>query len=178
MIGLVAGFLCFLAATRLKRALGYDDSLDVFGVHAVGGIVGAILTGLFAFPALGGVWDPGDATIAGQLWVQLKGVLFTVVFTGVLTYVLLKLVDAVMGLRVTAEEESLGLDLALHGFHAADDVVQVAIADDALFGEHFGVGERAANVLAPHALVEIDRGGVAFDEVGGFDFHRPVVPPP
>jgi Amt family ammonium transporter len=113
-IGASAGVLCFLASTKLKRKLGYDDSLDVFGVHAVGGIVGAILTGVFAFPALGGVWDPGDATIGGQVWVQLKGVLFTVVFTGVLTWVLLKIVDAVMGLRVTAEEETLGLDLALH----------------------------------------------------------------
>jgi len=113
-IGAAAGVLCFLASTKLKRKLGYDDSLDVFGVHAVGGIVGAILTGVFAFPAFGGVWDPGDATVGGQVWVQLKSVLFTVVFTGVLTWVLLKVVDAVMGLRVTAEEETLGLDLALH----------------------------------------------------------------
>jgi len=113
-IGLAAGVLCFLASTRLKRKLGYDDSLDVFGVHAVGGIVGAILTGVFAFPALGGVWDPGDATIAGQVWVQVKGVLFTIVYTGVITWVLLKIVDAVMGLRVSDEEETIGLDLSLH----------------------------------------------------------------
>ena len=113
-IGAAAGVLCFLASTKLKRKLGYDDSLDVFGVHAIGGIVGAVLTGVFAFPALGGVWDPGDATMGGQVWVQIKSVIFTVVFTGVLTYVLLKLVDAVMGLRVSAEEESVGLDLALH----------------------------------------------------------------
>jgi ammonium transporter, Amt family len=113
-IGAAAGVLCFLASTKLKRKLGYDDSLDVFGVHAVGGIVGAILTGVFAFPALGGVWDPGEATMGGQVWIQIKSVIFTVVFTGVLTYVLLKLVDAVMGLRVSAEQESVGLDLALH----------------------------------------------------------------
>jgi ammonium transporter, Amt family len=113
-IGAASGLICFLASTKLKRKLGYDDSLDVFGVHAIGGIVGAILTGVFAFPALGGVWDPGDATMAGQVWVQTKSVLFTVVFTGVLTYVILKIVDAVMGLRVSAEDESLGLDLALH----------------------------------------------------------------
>ena len=113
-IGATAGIVCFLASTRLKRSLGYDDSLDVFGVHAVGGIVGALLTGAFAFPALGGVWDPGEATIASQLWVQFKGVAFTVVYTGVLTWVLLKIVDAVMGLRVSDEEESVGLDLALH----------------------------------------------------------------
>ena len=113
-IGAAAGVLCFLASTKLKRKLGYDDSLDVFGVHAIGGIVGAVLTGVFAFPALGGVWDPGEATMGGQVWVQIKSVIFTVVFTGVLTYVLLKLVDAVMGLRVSAEEESVGLDLSLH----------------------------------------------------------------
>jgi Amt family ammonium transporter len=113
-IGAAAGVICFLAATRLKRKLGYDDSLDVFGVHAVGGIVGAILTGVFAFPSLGGVWDPGDATIAGQVWVQVKSVAFTVIYTGVLTWVLLKIVDAVMGLRVSDEEETIGLDIALH----------------------------------------------------------------
>ncbi len=113
-IGAISGLLCFLAATRLKRKLGYDDSLDVFGVHAVGGIVGAVLTGVFAFPSLGGVWDPGDATIGGQVWVQIKSVLFTVVFSGVLSFVLLKIVDAVVGLRVTSEEETMGLDLSLH----------------------------------------------------------------
>jgi len=113
-IGAASGILCFLAATRLKRSLGYDDSLDVFGVHAVGGIVGAILTGVFAFPAMGGVWDPGDATIGGQIWVQLKSVVFTVVFTGVISFVLLKVIDAVMGLRVSTEDETVGLDLALH----------------------------------------------------------------
>jgi Amt family ammonium transporter len=113
-IGIAAGVLCFLASTKLKRKLGYDDSLDVFGVHAVGGIVGAILTGAFAFPALGGVWDPGDATIGGQLMVQVKSVLFTVVYTGVITWVLLKLVNAVMGLRVSEDEETVGLDLSLH----------------------------------------------------------------
>jgi ammonium transporter, Amt family len=113
-IGAAAGVLCFLASTKLKRKLGYDDSLDVFGVHAVGGIVGAILTGAFAFPALGGVWDPGDATIGGQLMVQVKSVLFTIAYTGVITWVLLKLVNAVMGLRVSDEEETVGLDLSLH----------------------------------------------------------------
>ena len=86
----------------------------MFGVHAVGGIVGAILTGVFAFPALGGVWDPGDATMAGQVWVQVKSVLFTIVYTGVITWVLLKVVDATMGLRVSDEEETVGLDLSLH----------------------------------------------------------------
>ncbi|MGA0706222.1 MAG: ammonium transporter [Steroidobacteraceae bacterium] len=113
-IGVAAGVLCFLASTKMKRALGYDDSLDVFGVHAVGGIVGAVLTGVFAFPALGGVWDPGEATIGGQVWVQVKSVLFTVVFTGVLSAVILKIVDLTVGLRVTSEQETEGLDLSLH----------------------------------------------------------------
>jgi Amt family ammonium transporter len=113
-IGFAAGVLCFLAATRLKRKFGYDDSLDVFGVHAIGGIVGAVLTGVFAFPSLGGVWDPGETTMGTQVWIQVKGVLFTVVFTGVGSFVLLKLVDMLVGLRVTSEDETLGLDLALH----------------------------------------------------------------
>jgi Amt family ammonium transporter len=114
VIGFASGILCFFAATKLKRALGYDDSLDVFGVHAVGGIVGAVLTGVFAFPAFGGVWDPGEATVAGQVWIQVKSVLFTIVFTGILTFVILKIVDAVIGLRVSSEQETEGLDLALH----------------------------------------------------------------
>ena len=114
VIGIAAGVLCFLASTKLKRKLGYDDSLDVFGVHAIGGIVGAILTGVFAFPSMGGVWSPGEQTIGAQVWIQTKGVLFTVVFTGVLSFVLLKIVDMLVGLRVSAEEETLGLDLALH----------------------------------------------------------------
>ena len=113
-IGAAAGVLCFLASTRLKRKFGYDDSLDVFGVHAVGGIVGAILTGAFAFPALGGVWDPGDKAMGTQLWIQTKGVLFTVLFTGIASFVLLKIVDMLVGLRVSGEDETLGLDLALH----------------------------------------------------------------
>lgn len=114
-IGAVAGVVCFLASTRVKRAFGYDDSLDVFGVHCVGGIVGALLTGPFAFPELGGVWSPAEGvTMASQLWIQTKGVLFTLVYTGVLTALILKIVDAVMGLRVSDEQEVQGLDIALH----------------------------------------------------------------
>jgi Amt family ammonium transporter len=113
VIGLAAGFLCFLAATRLKRALGYDDSLDVFGVHAVGGIVGAILTGVCA-GTLGGAGLAEGVSIGQQVWIQTKSVLFTLVFSGVLTFVILKIVDAIVGLRVTSEQESVGLDLALH----------------------------------------------------------------
>ena len=114
LIGLASGVICFLASTRLKRMLGYDDSLDVFGVHAVGGIVGAILTGLCADVALGGKGLAEGMTIASQLWAQFKGVAFTVVYSGVLSFVILKIVDAVVGLRVTEEEETQGLDIALH----------------------------------------------------------------
>lgn len=115
VIGAVAGVVCFLASTKMKRALGYDDSLDVFGVHAVGGIVGAILTGVFAFPSLGGVWEPGEgATIGAQVWIQTKSVIFTIVYTGVLSFVLLKIVDVIVGLRVSTEQEEEGLDLSLH----------------------------------------------------------------
>lgn len=114
VIGLVAGVVCYFAATRLKRALGYDDSLDVFGVHAVGGIIGAILTGVFADASLGGAGLVEGQTIAGQVLVQIKSVLFTIVYSGVLTFVLLKLIGLVLPLRVTPDEETEGLDLVLH----------------------------------------------------------------
>jgi len=114
LIGFASGLICFLAATKMKRALGYDDSLDVFGVHAVGGIVGAILTGLCADVSLGGAGLAEGMTIGSQLWIQTKGVLFTVVYTGVLSFVILKVIDVVMGLRVADEQETEGLDLALH----------------------------------------------------------------
>ncbi len=113
LIGISAGIFCFLAATRLKRALGYDDSLDVFGVHAVGGIVGALLTGVTA-GALGGAGLAEGMTIGTQVWAQLKGVLFTLAFSGIGSFIILKLVDATIGLRVSKEQESEGLDLALH----------------------------------------------------------------
>ncbi|TEI03964.1 ammonium transporter [Pseudomonas aeruginosa] len=112
VIGLASGVICFFAATSLKRALKYDDSLDAFGVHAVGGVVGALLTGIFAAPSLGGFGSVED--IGAQFFVQFKGVAFTVVYTAVVTFVILKVLDLVMGLRVTEEEEAVGLDLALH----------------------------------------------------------------
>ncbi|TEQ32770.1 ammonium transporter [Pseudomonas aeruginosa] len=112
VIGLASGVICFFAATSLKRALKYDDSLDAFGVHAVGGIVGALLAGIFAAPSLGGFGSVED--IGAQFFVQFKGVAFTVVYTAVVTFVILKVLDLVMGLRVTEEEEAVGLDLALH----------------------------------------------------------------
>ena len=114
LIGLASGVICFLASTKLKRALGYDDSLDVFGVHAVGGIVGAILTGLCADVALGGKGLAEGVTIGAQLWVQTQGVLFTIVYTTVLSYVILKIIDLAIGLRVTGDQETEGLDIALH----------------------------------------------------------------
>ena len=113
LIGVASGVLCFFAAARLKRSLGYDDSLDVFGVHAVGGIVGAILTGVCA-GSLGGVGLPEGVTISHQVWVQTLSVLFTLVFSGTATFIILKLLDAAIGLRVTREQEVEGLDLALH----------------------------------------------------------------
>ncbi|MCQ4296109.1 ammonium transporter [Pseudomonas stutzeri] len=112
VIGLVSGVVCFFCATSLKRKLGYDDSLDAFGVHGIGGIVGALLTGVFAAPMLGGFGEVEN--IGLQLWIQFKGVLFTVVYTAIVTYLILKAIDLVMGLRVNEEQETIGLDLSLH----------------------------------------------------------------
>jgi Amt family ammonium transporter len=111
-IGLAAGIVCYWAATSLKRAMGYDDSLDVFGVHAVGGIVGAMLTGVFSAASLGGSGIEG--TISSQLGAQAIGVGVTVIYTGVVSFILLKIIDAVVGLRVSEAEESEGLDISLH----------------------------------------------------------------
>lgn len=114
-IGLVAGVVCFLASTKLKRAFGYDDSLDVFGVHATGGIIGAILTGVFADASLGGIGiKPEMGGISGQVFAQFVGVVVTLVYSGILSTVLLKFIDIIIGLRVTEEQEVMGLDLALH----------------------------------------------------------------
>ncbi len=115
VIGAVAGVGCFIAATRIKRAVGYDDSLDVFGVHAVGGIIGALMTGVFASTALGGVGYGGDnESMGAQLVAQAIGVGTTVIYTGIVSFVLLKIVDVIVGLRVTEEQESEGLDLTMH----------------------------------------------------------------
>ena len=111
-IGIAAGVGCFYATTKLKRALGYDDSLDVFGVHAIGGIIGAILTGVFTAEMFGGT-GLADG-IAPQLWIQIKSVIFTVLYTGVLSVAILKVLDMTMGLRVDEDEEQEGLDLASH----------------------------------------------------------------
>jgi Amt family ammonium transporter len=113
-IGVAAGLACYWGATRLKRRFGYDDSLDAFGVHAVGGIVGALLTGLFAARGLGGVGLAEGVTIWQQLGVQALGVAVTAGYSGILSLVILKLVDALVGLRVSEDDETRGLDLALH----------------------------------------------------------------
>lgn len=112
VIGLVSGALCFFMATSLKRKLGYDDSLDAFGVHGVGGIVGALLTGVFAAPSLGGFGSVTD--LAGQLFIQFKGVAVTVVYCAIVTWLILKVLNALLGLRVSDEAEAQGLDLAEH----------------------------------------------------------------
>jgi Amt family ammonium transporter len=114
-IGLAAGVICFYASTSLKRALGYDDSLDVFGVHCVGGIVGALLTGVFCAEALGGAgFGVESGTMGGQLIAQATGVLATLAYSGLGTFAILKVVDVIMGLRVSEDDESMGLDVALH----------------------------------------------------------------
>ena len=114
IIGLAGGVMCFWAVTSLKRMLGYDDSLDCFGVHGVGGIVGAILTGVFALEAIGGTPGLFEGN-PGQVWIQIKSVIITIVYCAVLTFVILKVIDLIMGLRVDQETERDGLDLALHG---------------------------------------------------------------
>ena len=112
VIGLAAGVICFFCATSLKRKMGYDDSLDAFGVHGIGGIVGALLTGVFAAPALGGFGTVED--IGAQLFIQFKGVALTVIYTAIVTFVILKVLDLIVGLRVSEEGESVGLDLSEH----------------------------------------------------------------
>jgi Amt family ammonium transporter len=123
VIGFVAGFACLWGVNGLKKMLGADDSLDVFGVHGVGGIVGALLTGVFNTQALGGPglvgdWVTASVTsngIGAQVWIQLKAVLLTVVWSGVVSVVAFKIVDLVIGLRVPEEEEREGLDITSHG---------------------------------------------------------------
>jgi Amt family ammonium transporter len=129
VLGLVVGVICFIACTSLKNALGYDDSLDVFGVHGVGGIVGAIATGILVNPALGGAGvvdytlDGGAGTagaydMATQVMAQCKGVLVTLVWSGVGSFILYKIVDVLIGLRVTEDKEREGLDITEHGERA------------------------------------------------------------
>jgi Amt family ammonium transporter len=114
VIGIAAGLICLWAVVWLKPKLGYDDSLDAFGVHAIGGIVGAILTGVFAVEAIGGTPGMLEGN-PGQVITQLYGIVATIVWTGVAAFVILKVVDAIIGLRVSEEVEIEGLDINLHG---------------------------------------------------------------
>ena len=114
ILGLLAGLGCFFAVMWLKRKLGYDDALDVFGVHGVGGIIGAVLTGVFAAEAVGGTAGLIEGN-AGQVGLQLSGIGVTIAYSAVATFILVKLVGAVMGLRVEEDEEREGLDTSLHG---------------------------------------------------------------
>ena len=123
VIGLLAGVICLWGVNGLKRLLGADDSLDVFGVHGVGGILGALLTGVFASPSLGGtgIYDyvankvAEEYSIAGQVWIQAQGVITTLIWSGVVAFIAYKLVDLIVGLRVPEEEEREGLDISSHG---------------------------------------------------------------
>jgi Amt family ammonium transporter len=123
VMGLLAGIICLWGVTGLKRMLRADDSLDVFGVHGVGGILGALLTGVFAAPSLGGqgVWDyttnamATGYSIGSQVLVQAHGVVVTVVWSGIVAFIAFKLVDIVIGLRVPEDEEREGLDITSHG---------------------------------------------------------------
>jgi Amt family ammonium transporter len=117
VLGAIAGAACLWGVTGLKKMLGYDDSLDVFGIHGLGGIIGAIGTGIFVSPALGGV-GVDDYAMMGQVITQAKGVLITIVWSGVVSFVLFKLIDMTMGLRVSEEEERQGLDTSSHGERA------------------------------------------------------------
>jgi Amt family ammonium transporter len=126
VVGFVAGFACLWGVNGLKKLLGADDALDVFGVHGVGGIVGALLTGVFNSPSLGGPsfvdsWVTGELvkpenySIASQVWTQFKAILVTIVWSGVVAFIAYKIVDLVVGLRVSEEEEREGLDISAHG---------------------------------------------------------------
>jgi Amt family ammonium transporter len=114
VIGAVGGLVCLWGVNGLKKMLGADDSLDVFGVHGVGGIVGAILTGVFSAPGLGGT-GAADFAIGSQVWIQTFGVLVTIVWSGIVSFIAYKIADLVIGLRVSEEEEREGLDITTHG---------------------------------------------------------------
>ncbi len=117
VIGLACGFICLWGVSGLKRMLGADDSLDVFGVHGVGGIVGAILTGVFTAPGLGGTGgaDPEAFSVISQVIVQAEGVIITIILSGIVAFIAYKITDMLVGLRVSEEEEREGLDISSHG---------------------------------------------------------------
>jgi Amt family ammonium transporter len=115
VLGAIASVICYYFVTVVKIKAGYDDSLDVFGIHGIGGIVGAIGTGIFASSSLGGIGYAEGVNMAGQVWTQFLAVVVTIVWCGVISAILYKIVDAIVGLRPTVENESQGLDLTSHG---------------------------------------------------------------
>lgn len=126
VLGIIAGLVCLWGVNGLKRLLNVDDTCDVFGVHGVGGIVGAILTGVFAAPSLGGTGGATPEAAAAfamgmQVWIQIKSVLITIVWTGVVSFIAFKIADLIVGLRVSEEVEREGVDLAMHGEMAYHD---------------------------------------------------------
>ena len=119
-LGAIASAICYFFVAVVKNKFGYDDSLDVFGIHGVGGIVGAIGTGIFTAPGLGGIGD-ADYAMAAQTWIQIKAVVITILWCGIASAVLYFIVDKVVGLRVDGDDERRGLDLTSHGesaYHA------------------------------------------------------------
>ena len=120
VVGFASGVICFWGATSLKQKLGYDDSLDAFGVHGIGGIVGCILTGIFVSSDLGGQGLGDGVTIGKQVLAQIYSLLFTIIYSGVLSFIILKIVDVVVGLRVDEDQEQEGLDLSLHNERGYD----------------------------------------------------------
>ncbi len=117
LLGVIVSVVCYFFVTTVKHKMGYDDSLDVFGIHGIGGIIGAVLTGVLSAAAFGGV-KGDDYAMAAQLWVQIEGVLITIVWSGVVSFVAYKLVDVTIGLRVDSDTERQGLDLISHGEQA------------------------------------------------------------
>ena len=120
VVGFASGVICFWGATSLKQKLGYDDSLDAFGVHGIGGIVGCILTGIFVSSDLGGQGLGDGVTIGKQVLAQIYSLLFTIIYSGILSFIILKIVDVVVGLRVDEDQEQEGLDLSLHNERGYD----------------------------------------------------------
>ncbi len=114
-IGFASGIVCFCAVAFMKKALGYDDSLDAFGVHGIGGIVGAILTGIFVSTSFGGVGFAEGMSMGSQVFVQLKAIVATIAYCGIVTFIILKFIDTVIGLRVDEDAEREGLDITSHG---------------------------------------------------------------
>ena len=113
-IGIVSGMGCYWGATSLKRKFGYDDSLDVFGVHGIGGIIGALLTGVFVSESFGGIGLEEGTSMLAQVGAQFISVIATIAWSGLLSYIILKIIDKFIGLRVEEEHEVVGLDLSSH----------------------------------------------------------------